>query len=115
MGNCCGKQSDANFEGPGRTLGDAPAPATKASIPGNAATAGKRTVGGPARTLGEGNAVSDPKAAAAAAAEVRNTNSLEREKDSTYDDDNLRLKKQKMTCLRNASKNHMYQGCSHVY
>jgi hypothetical protein len=51
--------------------------------------------------------VSDPKAAAAAAAEVRNTNSLEREKDSTYDDDNLRLKKQKTTCLRNASKNHM--------
>jgi hypothetical protein len=68
MGNLCGKQSKDNFEGQGRTVGSAPAPATKASIP---ATAPKRTVGGPPRTLGDNNAANDPKAAAAAAAEVR--------------------------------------------
>ncbi|CAO2650369.1 Nn.00g016610.m01.CDS01 [Neocucurbitaria sp. VM-36] len=70
MGNLCGKQSKDNFDGQGRTLGSAPAPATKASVPSNVAAA-KPKVGGPARTLGEGNSVNDPKAAAAAAAEAR--------------------------------------------
>tara|TARA_R110002003_G_scaffold702_14_gene21201 strand:- start:16646 stop:16927 length:282 start_codon:yes stop_codon:yes gene_type:complete len=70
MGNLCGKQSKDNFEGQGRTLGAAPAPATKASVPSNVASTPKRTVGGPARTLGDSNAVNDPKSAAAAAAEV---------------------------------------------
>jgi hypothetical protein len=65
MGNLCGKESKDNFEGQGRTLGAAPAPATKASVPSNVASAPKRTVGGPPRTL-----ENDPKAAAAAAAEV---------------------------------------------
>jgi hypothetical protein len=76
MGNLCGKQSNNNFEGQGRTLGSAPAPATKASIPSNVASAPKRTVGGPPRTLGEGSSTNDPKAAAAAAAEVRTIASL---------------------------------------
>jgi len=71
MGNLCGKQSKDNFDGQGRTLGSAPAPATKASVPSNVASAPKRTVGGPPRTLGEGSSTNDPKAAAAAAAEVR--------------------------------------------
>lgn len=77
MGNLCGKQSKDGFDGPGRTLGSAPAPATKASVPAganaqsSAASAQKRTVGGPPRTLGESNTGSDPKSAAAAAAEVR--------------------------------------------
>ena len=72
MGNLCGKQSRDGFDGPGRTLGSAPAPATKASVPAGAnANAPKRTVGGPPRTLGESNAANDPRSAAAAAAEVR--------------------------------------------
>ncbi|KAH8731048.1 hypothetical protein GQ44DRAFT_822639 [Phaeosphaeriaceae sp. PMI808] len=71
MGNLCGKQSKGNFEGQGRTLGSAPAPASKASVPSNVASAPKRTVGGPPRTLGDNNAANDPKAAAAAAAEAR--------------------------------------------
>ena len=75
MGNLCGKQSKDNFDGQGRTLGSAPAPATKASVPSNVA-APKPKVGGPARTLGEGNRVDDPKAAAAAAAEVRSLESF---------------------------------------
>lgn len=70
MGNLCGKESKDNFEGQGRTLGSAPAPATKASVPSKV-TAAKPKVGGPPRTLGAGNSESDPKAAAAAAAEVR--------------------------------------------
>ncbi|KAI4604762.1 uncharacterized protein J4E88_003248 [Alternaria novae-zelandiae] len=70
MGNLCGKQSKDNFEGQGRTLGSAPAPATKASVPNNVAPA-KPKVGGPARTLGDSNREDDPKAAAAAAAEAR--------------------------------------------
>jgi hypothetical protein len=73
MGNLCGKESKDNFEGQGRTLGSAPAPVTKASVPSNVTP--KRTVGGPPRTLGEGNAVNDPKSAAAAAAEVRSLDS----------------------------------------
>lgn len=72
MGNLCGKQSKDNFEGQGRTLGSAPEPATRASVPSNA-TAPKPKVGGPPRTLGDSNRVDDPKAAAAAAAEVRDT------------------------------------------
>lgn len=77
MGNLCGKQSKDGFDGPGRTLGSAPAPTTKASVPPganakvSAGSAQKRTVGGPPRTLGEGNTGSDPRSAAAAAAEVR--------------------------------------------
>ncbi|KAF1943239.1 hypothetical protein EJ02DRAFT_443487 [Clathrospora elynae] len=70
MGNLCGKQSKDNFEGEGRTVGSAPAPTTKASIPSNVATP-KPKMGGPPRTLGEGNRGDDPKAAAAAAAEAR--------------------------------------------
>ncbi|KNG51489.1 hypothetical protein DDE82_000810 [Stemphylium lycopersici] len=70
MGNLCGKQSKDNFEGQGRTLGSAPAPATRASIPSNVAPP-KPKVGGPPRTLGESNREDDPKAAAAAAAEAR--------------------------------------------
>jgi hypothetical protein len=76
MGNLCGKESKDNFEGQGRTLGSAPAPATKASVPGNVTGAPKRTVGGPPRTLGNSNTENDPKAAAAAAAEVRTLDPL---------------------------------------
>ncbi|KAJ4399126.1 hypothetical protein N0V91_009658 [Didymella pomorum] len=72
MGNLCGKQSKDGFDGPGRALGSAPAPATRASVPAGAnSSAPKRTVGGPPRTLGESNAASDPRSAAAAAAEAR--------------------------------------------
>jgi hypothetical protein len=72
MGNLCGKESKDNFEGQGRTVGSAPAPTTKASVPNSAATSKpKPKVGGPPRTLGESNSRDDPKAAAAAAAEVR--------------------------------------------
>jgi hypothetical protein len=74
MGNLCGKQSKDNFEGQGRTLGSAPAPVTRASIPNNVATP-RPKVGGPPRTLGESNRGDDPKAAAAAAAEVRTQDS----------------------------------------
>ncbi|CAG5156845.1 uncharacterized protein ALTATR162_LOCUS4638 [Alternaria atra] len=70
MGNLCGKQSKDNFEGSGRTLGSAPTPATRASVPNNVAPP-KPKVGGPPRTLGESNRADDPKAAAAAAAEAR--------------------------------------------
>ncbi|CAA9958657.1 hypothetical protein CFE70_002174 [Pyrenophora teres f. teres 0-1] len=69
MGNLCGKQSKDNFEGQGRTLGSAPEPATRASIPSNVTA--KPKVGGPPRTLGDSNRADDPKAAAAAAAEAR--------------------------------------------
>ncbi|KAH9865596.1 hypothetical protein J1614_009181 [Plenodomus biglobosus] len=79
MGNLCGKESKSdNFDGQGRTLGSAPAPATKASVPSNVAQS-KPKVGGPPRTLGEGNSRDDPKAAAAAAAEVCSFVSLESE------------------------------------
>ncbi|XPS74824.1 hypothetical protein M3J09_006938 [Ascochyta lentis] len=73
MGNLCGKQSKDGFDGPGRTLGSAPAPATKASVPttANAGSSAKRTVGGPPRKLGESNVDEDPRSAAAAAAEAR--------------------------------------------
>ncbi|KAI8941351.1 hypothetical protein NX059_002576 [Plenodomus lindquistii] len=72
MGNLCGKESKSdNFDGQGRTLGSAPAPATKASVPSNVAQSKQPKVGGPPRTLGEGNSRDDPKAAAAAAAEAR--------------------------------------------
>jgi hypothetical protein len=75
MGNLCGKESKDNFEGQGRTLGSAPAPATRAPVPKNV-TAPKPKVGGPPRTLGESNRENDPKAAAAAAAEVRSEGPL---------------------------------------
>lgn len=73
MGNLCGKQSKDGFDGPGRTLGSAPPSATKASVPAteSAGSNKKRIVGGPPRTLGEGNSGDDPRSAAAAAAEVR--------------------------------------------
>jgi hypothetical protein len=85
MGNCCGKESGSggggllgggsNFQGQGRTLGDAPArqaavPATnttggaKASVPANVASTPGRTLGGSSGEDGQA------KSAAAAAAEV---------------------------------------------
>ncbi|PSN73135.1 hypothetical protein BS50DRAFT_672092 [Corynespora cassiicola Philippines] len=78
MGNLCGKQSkDDNFQGPGRTLGSAPAPATKASVPARVAEGGsgkKPKVSGPGRTVGGGEpSGDDARSAAAAAAEARNT------------------------------------------
>lgn len=78
MGNLCGKQSKDGFDGPGRTLGSAPQPATKASVPAteSAGSNKKRVVGGPPRTLGEGNPGSDPRSAAAAAAEVRTSKGM---------------------------------------
>ncbi|KAF2279638.1 uncharacterized protein EI97DRAFT_448330 [Westerdykella ornata] len=79
MGNLCGKPSsskDNNFAGPGRVLGSAPAQPSKASVPVTA-----RKVGGPPRTLGgeggtpqsggQARGDSDPRSAAAAAAEAR--------------------------------------------
>lgn len=60
MGNCCGSQSDDNFQGVGRTVG-APPPQSnaKASVPSRianadepSATKPKAKVGGPGRTLG---------------------------------------------------------------
>ncbi|KAJ4354483.1 uncharacterized protein N0V89_006220 [Didymosphaeria variabile] len=79
MGNLCGKSSkEDNFQGAGRTLASAPTPATKASIPASAVSAGgpsaKPKVTGPGRTVGGAggsDGAEDPKAAAAAAAEVR--------------------------------------------
>lgn len=87
MGNLCGKQSKDAFDGPGRTLGSAPAPATKASVPAgaNAGSTQNRTIGGPARPLGTSKPKSDPEnqpppnVAAAEAAEVR-TSKKRREK-----------------------------------
>lgn len=71
MGSCCGKQSNDNFDGPGRVLGSAPASSNnaKASVPKQA----KPKVGGPPRTLGGGGPSSggDARSAAAAAAEAR--------------------------------------------
>ncbi|KAF1970320.1 hypothetical protein BU23DRAFT_214325 [Bimuria novae-zelandiae CBS 107.79] len=78
MGNLCGKSSkDENFQGAGRTLGSAPAPATKASVPARVASEGG---GSSAKTTGLGRTVrsvagsggaDDPRVAAAAAAEAR--------------------------------------------
>ena len=70
MGNCCGGESkDANFSGAGRTLGSQPAPNPESTPPRVAVPA---KVGGPPRTLGgDGSGEgSDPKSAAARAAEV---------------------------------------------
>ena len=82
MGNICGKQEADPFAQPGRPLGAAPTPAKSAPVP---STAGKRTVGGPPRTLGgggggsssgEGNAnPSDARRKAAEAAEVSSCSS----------------------------------------
>ena len=76
MGNLCGKQSKDAFDGPGRTLGSAPAPATKASVPAsaNAASTKNYTVGGSGRTVGGSNPAPEsrpPGLAAVDAAEVR--------------------------------------------
>jgi hypothetical protein len=76
MGNLCGKQSkDDNFQGAGRTLGAAPTPATKASVPARIANEGtKAKISGPGRTVGvggSGQGTEDARSAAAAAAEVR--------------------------------------------
>ncbi|KAH6615309.1 hypothetical protein C7974DRAFT_417488 [Boeremia exigua] len=72
MGNLCGKESKDAFDGPGRTLGSAPAPATKASVPATAnSKSAKPVVGGPPRTLGDSNSSDKPQVAAGAAAEAR--------------------------------------------
>ncbi len=71
MGNLCGKESKGNFEGQGRVLGSAPAPATKASVPSNVSASAPKA-GGPARTVGGNNGGGGAGAAAAAAAEVKN-------------------------------------------
>jgi hypothetical protein len=66
MGNCCGKPSDENFGGEGRTVASTPASAK------NNKTTAKVPQGG--RTLGsgsEGTSSSSPREAAAKAAEVR--------------------------------------------
>ncbi|KAF2120791.1 hypothetical protein BDV96DRAFT_595202 [Lophiotrema nucula] len=79
MGNLCGKESKDNFTGPGRVLGSAPPPSNnaKASVParvanneGPAKSKPAPKVGGPGRTTGSGPSGEDPKAAAAAAAEI---------------------------------------------
>ncbi|KAF2869765.1 hypothetical protein BDV95DRAFT_620323 [Massariosphaeria phaeospora] len=75
MGNLCGKESQDNFQGPGRTVGAAPAPATKATVPARiAATTPKAT--GPGRAVGGGSGIGggdNARSAAAAAAEVRSS------------------------------------------
>lgn len=72
MGNLCGKTSKDAFSGAGRTLESAPPPREnpRASIPPAVKSHG-RTVGGPPRTLGDGEERQDPRSAAARAAEVR--------------------------------------------
>jgi hypothetical protein len=70
MGNCCGKPSDENFAGEGRTVASTPQSASK-----NNKTTSKVPQGG--RTLGsssEGTSGSSPREAAAKAAEVRTYN-----------------------------------------
>ncbi|KAF2472241.1 uncharacterized protein BDR25DRAFT_302980 [Lindgomyces ingoldianus] len=77
MGNLCGKQSkEDNFAGPGRTLGSAPPPKAKASIPsrvaktdGATSSAGNST--GPGRIVGREQTGDGARSAAAAAAEAR--------------------------------------------
>ena len=72
MGNLCGKPSKEDSSAPGRVLGTTPRnDNAKAAIP--AQVKAKPKVGGPPRTLGDGqgNASSDAGSAAAAAAEVR--------------------------------------------
>lgn len=80
MGNLCGKQAkESNFQGTGRTLGSAPAPQTKASVPARVATdakaGSKSTAAAPGRAVGGSGGSNDPRAAAAAAAEVRSLRS----------------------------------------
>ena len=68
MGNCFGKPSDKNFNGEGRAVGAAAAPAR------NYGTAKKASAPTPGRTLGpssEAPSGSSPRDAAAKAAEVR--------------------------------------------
>jgi len=73
MGSFCGKQSkDDNFQGTGRTLDSAPPQPTRASVPARTANQPKAT--SPGRTLGrvqDSSSAGDPRAATAAAAEVR--------------------------------------------
>ncbi|KAF1995927.1 hypothetical protein P154DRAFT_526022 [Amniculicola lignicola CBS 123094] len=75
MGNLCGKESQDNFQGPGRVLSAAPAPSNNArsSVPTKAsnAPAAKPKVTGPGRNLGGGEGRGDARSAAAAAAEAR--------------------------------------------
>jgi len=65
MGNCCGKPSDKNFGGEGRTVDSTPKPASA----NNTKTSSKVPQGG--RTLGSSTSGSSPREAAAKAAEVR--------------------------------------------
>ncbi|KAH9844597.1 hypothetical protein Tdes44962_MAKER07236 [Teratosphaeria destructans] len=69
MGNCCGKADSGNFHGEGRTLGAQPANAPAQPSGGSAAAPPK--IGGTGRAVGGASSdSSDPKAAAARAAEV---------------------------------------------
>jgi hypothetical protein len=73
MGNLCGKQSQDNFAGPGRTLGSAPAPShnARASIPASQKPAAAKTSPGAGQKLGGGApGVTDARTAAGRAAEV---------------------------------------------
>jgi len=65
MGNCCGKPSDKNFGGEGRTVDSTPKPASA----NNTKTSSKVPQGG--RTLGSSTSGSSPREAAAKAAEER--------------------------------------------
>ncbi|EPE31575.1 hypothetical protein GLAREA_12331 [Glarea lozoyensis ATCC 20868] len=73
MGNICGKSSSDAFAQPGRTLSSAPPQTTNPTAP----VPKSRTVGGPARTLGDansnagGSAQEDARRKAAEAAEAR--------------------------------------------
>ncbi|KAK5168253.1 uncharacterized protein LTR77_006822 [Saxophila tyrrhenica] len=75
MGNCCGSQSNENFQGEGRTLGATPANAPPQTDGARASAPPK--ISGPkgGRTLGRNPQAPDdsssPKAAAARAAEER--------------------------------------------
>lgn len=71
MGNCCGKPSDENFSGEGRTVGSTPAARPKQSGAGTSKSSVAPQGG---RTLGSSSHApngSSPREAAAKAAEVR--------------------------------------------
>ncbi|KAL1585260.1 hypothetical protein WHR41_05871 [Cladosporium halotolerans] len=69
MGNCCGKPSDKNFSGEGRTVGSTPAARPKQTGTSNktSAPSGGRTLGSSSQAPNE----SSPREAAAKAAEER--------------------------------------------